>query len=335
MQMLAIAATAMSLSGCADMVLGAHAATDRASVYDDLWSNVDLHYSFFEYKTLDWNALGAHYRPLAIAAPDDRAFAAVIAQLLGELHDVHVALTPVGGNTVRYVSPFETLAMYFYPAVSVAHYVSEAHTLADGRITYGMASPDIGYLRIESYAGNGWASEVDRALEALPAARSMILDIRGNQGGSRALSLEIAGRFVDRPRTFAYLRLRNGPAHGDFTDYMAETVVPAGDRHFAGAVYLLTNRRVMSAAEQFVLALKTQPTVTVVGDTTGGASGGPIVRELANGWTYQLSEWIEYTLDRRIYEDMGLPPDVAIASTNAAGALDPVLERALELAKRP
>ena len=181
---------------------------------------------------------------------------------------------------------------------------------------------------------DGQPRSIARSKE-LPGARSLIVDIRNNRGGSPSLALEIAGRFTDRERVFGYLRLRNGPAHGDFTDYLTETVGPVGAHQFTGEVFLLTNRQVISAAEQFVLAMKTQPTVIVVGDTTAGASGGPIVRELANGWTYQMSEWIEYTPDRRIFEGIGLPPDVAIKPTAAAAVngRDLVFESVLILAR--
>jgi C-terminal processing protease CtpA/Prc len=80
--------------------------------------------------------------------------------------------------------------------------------------------------------------------------------------------------------------------------------------------------------------MRSIPGVTVVGDTTAGASGGPIVRELANGWTYQLSEWIEYTTAYATFEDVGLAPDIVVKASAAdmSRGSDPVLERALALA---
>ena len=82
-------------------------------------------------------------------------------------------------------------------------------------------------------------------------------------------------------------------------------------------------------------AMHALPTVTVVGDTTAGAAGGPIVRELANGWTYQVSSWIEYGLDRTPFEGVGLAPDVLVKATaaDAQRDMDPPLERAVALAK--
>jgi C-terminal processing protease CtpA/Prc len=77
------------------------------------------------------------------------------------------------------------------------------------------------------------------------------------------------------------------------------------------------------------------PKVTVIGDTTAGASGGPIPRELANGWSYELSEWIEYLPSKQMFEGIGLAPDVFVRATawDVANGKDGAIERALALAK--
>jgi C-terminal processing protease CtpA/Prc len=89
----------------------------------------------------------------------------------------------------------------------------------------------------------------------------------------------------------------------------------------------------MSAAEDFTLAMHSLPTATIVGDTTIGASGGPLVRELANGWTYQLSQWIAYTADHKTFEGIGLPPDIYVKGSSSISSTDAVLERAIALVK--
>jgi C-terminal processing protease CtpA/Prc len=97
---------------------------------------------------------------------------------------------------------------------------------------------------------------------------------------------------------------------------------------------VLANRHSFSSAEDFVLAMRSIPGVVIVGDTTAGATGGPIVRELANGWTYQLSEWIEYTPDRVPFESIGLAPTIVARTTadDASRGVDAVVERAMAVA---
>jgi len=324
-------------AACAGDLVGPPPATDRASLFDTVWREFDLHYSFFQLKGIDWAAVGARHRAAALAATSDRAFADELAAMFAELRDPHVSLTAFGpGSTVRYIAPFDTIPTHFSERSTLTRYVPNAATTASGagHIRYGMAAPGVGYLRIASFLGQGWSGEVDEALAALPGATSMIVDIRGNGGGNRNVAIEIAGRFADRTRTFGYLRYRSGSGHGDFTDYVTQTVDPQGTRKFSGPVYVLTNRGDYSSAEDFVLAMRVRPQVTIVGDTTGGASGGPIVRELPNGWTYELSQWIEYTPDKQVFEGKGLAPDIQVVPTVAtfAAGRDPVVDQALGLA---
>jgi peptidase S41-like protein/tricorn protease-like protein len=323
--------------GCATDLVGPPPSTDYASLFDTVWREFDLHYSFFELKGVDWNAVGARHRPAAVAATSDRAFAAELAAMFAELHDPHVSLTPFGpGSTMRYIAPSDTARTNYSAPQTLARYVPSAKTTSNGtgHVQYGMTASGVGYMRIASFIGQGWSSEIDEALGALGSASSMIVDIRGNGGGNRNVALEMAGRFADRSRVFGYLRYRNGSGHGDFTDYVTETVDPQGSRRFSGPVYVLTNRGDYSSAEDFVLAMRVLPQVTIVGDTTGGASGGPIVRELPNGWTYELSQWIEYTPDKKTFEGAGLAPDIAVkptVTTFAAGR-DAVIDQVLTLA---
>lgn len=324
---------AFTAIGCTDAVLGPEASTDRGAIFDDLWSEVDRRYPYLEYKHLDWAALGAQYRPQAVAAADDATLAKVLGRLLEELRDMHVSITPGPTATpLRYVGPHErTPAVYDVRTVDAR--LTSASATSGGHLRYGMAGADVGYVRIASFAGGDWNAEMDEALRAMPNARSLILDVRDNKGGSRNLALSVAGRFAASEQVFGYIRLRNGPKHTDFTDYIAQRVKPTGQR-FTGPVTVLTNRRTMSAGEDLVLAMRALPGVTVVGDTTAGAAGAPIPRELANGWSYQISEFIQYSRDKQPFEDVGLAPDIVVKGEtgDVLARRDRAFDRALEVA---
>jgi C-terminal processing protease CtpA/Prc len=111
--------------------------------------------------------------------------------------------------------------------------------------------------------------------------------------------------------------MRNGPGHDDVTAPATQYVQPRGSRSFRGPVMLLTNKRVYSAAEDFALAMRQLPNVTIMGDTTAGSSGRPVTRELPNGWTYTISTWIEYDLDHRPIEGAGIAPATVVRPTRA------------------
>jgi hypothetical protein len=304
---------------------------DYGSMFDDLWAQFDLHYSYFELKGLDWDAIGAHYRPLAVAAKSDAQFASILGQTMSQLHDLHVVLT-ADKTVFRYRSPYEGSTAVNESAI-FGRYVASAFTTSGGHIRGGFVAPGVGYVRIATFVGDGWSSEMDEALARLSNAGAVIVDVRDNAGGSKTVATSIAGRFADRERTFGYVRLRNGARHDDFSPDIAEKVFPEGARHHAGRAIVLSNRGCMSAAEDFILAMHSLPTAMVVGDTTIGASGGPLVRELANGWSYSLSQWIAYTADHRTFEGIGLPPDVVVKAGPSMSTTDIVLERAIALAR--
>lgn len=56
----------------------------------------------------------------------------------------------------------------------------------------------------------------------------------------------------------------------------------------------------------------TLPNVTVVGDTTGGASGNPQTIPLGNGWSFTVPRWIEFGPDRQPIEWKGVAPTIAV-----------------------
>jgi C-terminal processing protease CtpA/Prc len=211
--------------------------------------------------------------------------------------------------------------------------VPSSFETAGGHIRAGLITPRIGYARIASFIGDDWSSEMDDVLSGLGRVSTVIIDVRDNAGGSKSIATKVAGRFADRERTFGYVRLRNGPGHDQFSDDIPEKVSPEGSRHHAGRVIVLSNRGSMSASEDFVLAMDAIPTAIIVGDTTAGASGGPLVRELANGWTYQMSQWVAYTADHRIFEGVGLAPDILVKAGPGVSTTDTVLERAILLAR--
>jgi len=325
-------AAGLALAGCDELLVPDPHATSSVQIFDQVWSDFDRYYAHFELSGVDWPAARAHYRPLAAAAPNDYALAAAIAGMLAELRDPHVTLfTPV--FTYQDTSTYRPGC--YVPAVT-KRYVATTAT-SGGHIEYGRIDASIGYIRIPSFIGGGWSGEIDEALAALKDASALVLDVRGNGGGDPELAMAIAGRFLPKSGIAEYIRFRSGPGHDDFGDRYPITASPAGDRRFTGRIALLTDRRDFSAAESFVLDLRATARVTIVGDTTGGASGRPIVRELPNGWTYRLSTWVAYTPDGRPYEGIGLPPDMAVQPRPGdwARGTDRVLETAITVLRWP
>jgi peptidase S41-like protein/tricorn protease-like protein len=330
-----LGAAALVATACADPTLVAPADRSYGALFDQMWHETDLTYSMFAVKQVNWDSVGAVYRPRAVAAKSDFAFARVLSDMLSSLHDRHVSLTPGrGAMPMTYLAASDLQPLDFDSTLVQRTYLTRRLSAAVVQhFDAGWLSPTVAYIRIANFVGDDWGAELDAALDSLQAAKQLVLDMRSNPGGNYELALDLAGRFTDQSRVFGYVRIRNGPKHDDLTDPIAETLRPTGRRKFTGPIYLLTNRRVFSSAENFVLALRQLPNVVAVGDTTGGSSGRPVTRELANGWTYELSTWIEYNTENRVVEDAGVAPSVVVPrSANGASAKrDAVLDRVLQL----
>ncbi|MBI3580370.1 MAG: S41 family peptidase [Ignavibacteriales bacterium] len=304
--------------------------------FETLWKEYDRRYSFFEVKKINWDSLHAVYRPQVTSQTSALGLFQIMSSMLAHLKDGHVNLiTPFARYS--YTDWYTKYPTNFLGLNATVRYLTADYGFtASNMMRYGKVSNDIGYLYIgPNFSGttSAWSEAIDVVIDSLKNMKGIIVDIRHNGGGSDALSKIVVSRFTDQSRIFSYIRWRNpGQNHNDFTDYEAMSIGPAGTRQFLKPVVLLTNRRCFSSAEETVLMMKALPNVTVVGDTTGGGFGNPIVLQLPNGWTYWVPRWIMYTAQKTNYEGIGLPPDipVTIGVADSAAGRDVILERAIQ-----
>lgn len=315
--------------GCADAVLPSEPDGDPVALFDQLWSEFDGYYSHFTIKDVDWTAVRDRYRPRVTPATTGRELFAVLSEMLGELRDGHVDLATPYGRYAWTAWRDDFPESFAWPRIA-AQYLTGGAT-AGGGVRWGRLAPDVGYLLIPTFGDRAVIDGVDAALTGLGAPAGLVVDVRHNGGGTDNWAVAVAGRFADRARHYRTVQYRNGPAHDDFTAPRPDSLRPAGPVRYAGPVVLLTNRHVFSAAEDFVLAMRRLPQVTVVGDTTGGGAGNPIMRELSNGWVYRIPRWIVRAPDGTTHEGVGLGPDVFVQFDPADAAVDgdPLLDSAL------
>jgi carboxyl-terminal processing protease len=320
----------LALCAACSAIVGPDASGSLVAVFDQVWNDFDLHYSLFDAKQVDWNALRTFFRPAVLAirndefSDEDEQLSGLISNMLANLRDDHVLFR---GSRVG----FRRGGLGNDP-VNTTPFVQYVGSFDDG-LSFGSVNASIGYINIGTFDGTGWVAEIDSALKVLDSARVMIVDVRNNDGGFLDNALAVAGRFAQQTTTVAYVHYRNGPKHTDFTSPIAQEVSPSGTRKFLRNVYVLTGRNTVSAAELFVMAMKALGNTTVVGDTTAGETGGPFARELQNGWSYQFPESIEFGLDGREFEGIGLGPDVWLRNSFGPTGLvvDAQLSKAIDL----
>ena len=316
---------------CEQLFLDSQPENTNAENFDILWEVMNERYSLFDYKKIDWDSVRNVYRPLALQAQSDTELYDVFASMLNTLRDGHVNLrTPF--DISRYLPYLGEPANYSFD-------VLEQNYLGDYRITGFLLNQEIdgvGYIHYRSFATPILDSELNYVIDRFKDLPGVIIDIRNNEGGDPANGLKIISRIIkERTKLFSY-QLKNGPGTNDFSNEKEIFLDPDTENpSFNGRIVVLTNRAVYSAGSYFSAYTKALPNVPLIGDDTGGGSGVPAGYDLPNGWYFNYSSTIGYTVDGLNFEG-GVPVDIRVEMTpeDIAAGRDPILERAIEYVKR-
>lgn len=316
--------------------------TDPQQNLDCLWHFFDRQYGLFPFKGIEWSALYQVYRPQAAGCRSEDQLFALCASLLGHLGDKHVFLDSSStiyncrlGKPCSFLEAdriFESMRSTFSTALVCGSYL--AYVTAQAAISHmvwGTVGGSIGYVHLGALGGEiaDRVSDFDRTLQQLSKTRGLILDVRNNIGGMDRVAKLVADRFADRRRLFMSTQRRSGSAYDAYTAPERWFVEPVPER-YSKPVVVLTNSNTISAGETLVMAMRTIPGVTVVGDRTAGALSDAEDGRLPIGWhfTYSVGVWRDYT--GRCWEGIGIPPDIQIR--NEAQDIKQGTDRALEVA---
>jgi len=304
---------------------------DPVEIFETVWTDLDENYSYFLVKNVNWDSLFSVYRPKVSPETSSSELFTVISNMLDHLKDGHVNLKS-STRVYSYNGWYESFPANFDRTIVADHYlenVTETPTLLYGYVK----DTDLAYIWIKTFGHDPGDYEPAEAFvnDIFQNKKALVVDIRDNGGGNDGITRNLAGKMTDKEILYAYIRFKNGPGHNDFEAWTPKILNPV-DNPFNKPIALLTNRRCYSSTEDFVMSMREIPTVTVIGDTTGGGSGNPLKRELPNGWTYRFSHWQEVTKEKEYFENIGLFPDIPvwINPGDAASGKDTILDRAIE-----
>lgn len=296
---------ALSLLAAA-LLLGAAAAAgpvrDAEARFERVWELVAERYWDLPRTGVDWDAQRTPYRERALAAPDEEAFHAVLAEMVGLLADDHS----------RYVPPAEVEevrdAYGDLPCLGVF-----AATSADGgsgpirwRLEDGL-----GVIVVPDLAQGGVTAGIRAGVEALQGggARALVLDLRGNPGGRLVTMMTTAGVFTDgflwRVATTWSLPIPY-PALGATATELPLAILTDGDVH--------------SAAEGLAGALQASGRATVVGTRTAGNVEAVLPFCLRDGAQVWLAAGVLAPVAGPTWEGEGVAPDIETAPDGALAA---------------
>lgn len=323
----------VSLTSCIDE--DSYDNTPRGN-FEALWRIIDQRYCFLGYKNseygLDWDEVHSRYSSQISESMTDRQLFEVLGNMLAELRDGHVNLYSRFDNA-RYWSWNEDYPKNFSDTLE-RRYLGTDYRIASG-LKYRKLSDNVGYIRCESFENAIGDGNLDEVMAYLAPCNALIVDVRNNGGGLMTMAEKLAARFTNKELLVGYMQHKTGHGHSDFSSMREQRLKPSKGIRWQKKTYVLTNRSVYSAANEFVKYMKCCPGVTTVGDATGGGAGMPFSSELPNGWSVRFSACPMFDKDKNSTE-FGIKPDYAISLTDEdmISGIDTIIEFARKLANK-
>jgi hypothetical protein len=319
-------------NSCEKVFLGPDIDNTPRSNFSYLWQKVEMGYSFFDIKDVDWDSIYYHYSPLVTNDMNKEELFNRLAEMLNELKDGHVNL----------YSPFKTSR---YDVSMLGNVNIDFRLIKDYYLTNGieitgpfahgfLQNHNIGYIRYASFSNALTNTHFEYMLNRYEDTHGIIFDIRQNGGGYIENVFKILSRLIDQKTIIYYSRIKTGYIGIDDSTFSAPEAVfvtPANGSRYLKPVVVLQDRGSYSAASFFAVSCLALPSITLMGDTTGGGLGLPNGGQLPNGWTYRFSVTRTLSVDGKNWEN-GVPPDqyITLSPDHNVTGIDDILEAAIE-----
>jgi len=304
---------------------------DARIAFDEVWSAFDAEYACFGLRPkLNWGKLGKAYRKEIDRADTVFRLAALIADMLSHLENLHVWV--MAGE--------DALPGFSRPRPLNANWKAIGHILGPvtkaGKNLHWGRKGDIGYLNVHGLSDENLPGLFNEALESLKDTKGLIVDLRFNGGGDELLARKVAGRFLDKQRVYSLNQYRSGPRHNQLGEKLERAFVPSGSWCYQKPVVVLWGRKTLSSAESMALMFAQCPQVTTMGDLTGGSSANPRRIKLECGISVNLPRWLDMDPDGNPIEHVGIKPEKLIKARpeDFNATKDPVLEAGLKLLRK-
>jgi C-terminal processing protease CtpA/Prc len=224
-------------------------------------------------------------------------------------------------------------------------------------LTHREVEPGIAYVVLNSFGNRGVVAEFEALLPKLRESDGVILDLRGNSGGSLTTGKLILRHFVADTLLGFVWRTREhrgafkawgrwaaeDPWARRYEDYARgtawhtgapDTLFPAPGPPIRAPLVILIGHGTASAGEDLLVFLDGTRRAVLVGQPTNGSSGEPLFFDLPGGGTARIVSYREtYPDGRRTLIDQGVQPDVRVEPTveDIHTGRDPILEKGMEV----
>jgi carboxyl-terminal processing protease len=197
-----------------------------------------------------------------------------------------------------------------------------------------------GYLRLNQWTV-GLVSRVLSGIDDLRSTPGMVIDLRGNPGGSVHVVERMLREFFDKPTQVGRTTTRTGRPvsmlFGAVEIIKLNTTIEGSDNAYQRPVVILVNSQSASGSELFAGAMQATHRATIVGETTCGCLLGFLgYARIPGGGELAYSEVGFVLANGKRIEGEGVIPDVPVPTTlnDLIVSRDRPLEVAQELLKK-
>ncbi len=309
-----IISSILILISCEDLIVKPSGSDLNAEDFEAAWVRVNTVYPYLDLKEIDWDSIYHVYKPRAEQSKGDE-FYEVLLDMMGELQDMHVHIKTEGGRLIqtwqapRWLKDKDA----FSPVIVRNYFDRELKVAGEGNIEYEILPGNIGYIFIASFNVQNMRDPFYEALDFVRNTDALILDSRHNNGGATQHAELVASRFItsqlDRPEYYQLGEL-----------VQLTPLEPEGSFQYVKPTAVLINGVCISAGDYFPELMKQISTVTVVGDTTAGASASssaeaPAEYELPSGKKILVGTSDLRRYDGLPWEWIGIEPDILVEQT--------------------
>lgn len=196
---------------------------------------------------------------------------------------------------------------------------------------------NVGYLTINNFEDKAIIGKFDSLYTEIAKTKGLIIDIRYNGGGDGVIGFNILSRLTDKPFLISSSKvLKEFSRPGAEPQWESNGINKwnaNGKVFYNKPVVVLIGPRTFSAAEDFTVAFDYMKRGTLIGLTTGGSTGQPILFNLPGGGTARVCGKRDTYPDGKEFVGIGIMPNVAVQKTikDLWDGRDAAKEKALEI----
>jgi carboxyl-terminal processing protease len=201
---------------------------------------------------------------------------------------------------------------------------------------------NIAYVSLDSFGDERIVTQFDSIFASVEKTDALILDVRGNGGGSSDNGWKILGYLTAKPfqtsqwRTRDYRPSYRAWGRGErWYSQAGSDFQPNGSKLYTKPVVVLTGPMTFSAAEDFCVAFDCMKRGTMIGRRTGGSTGQPLFFILPGGGSARVCTKHDRYPDGREFVGIGVIPSIEVNPSvrDVLSGHDNVLDAALDFLK--